>query len=119
MRRAPDPNVETCDHGYEIEAASRECARCADRPVPLPRAEPRFPQTRWHATDTTLGPRVKVTITLALVVPLLVMVYALHLAFQRPILTVLIVPFAVPVRRSPWIAQVSNPILSPTGPVGT
>jgi len=94
MRRAPDPAVETCEHGYEIEAARRDCARCADRPVVVKTPETRFPQTRWHATDTTLGPRIKVAITSALVVPLLFMLYALHSAYHRPILTVLIVPFS-------------------------
>jgi len=92
MRRAPDPDVETCAHGYAIEAARSECARCADRPVVIRAVDTRFPQTRWHGTDTTLGPRVKVVVTFALVVPLLVMLFEMYYAVHRPILTLLIVP---------------------------
>ena len=94
MRRAPDPGIETCDHGYGIEAARTECARCADRPVQAEARATRFPQTRWHGTDTTLGPRVKVAVTAALVVPVLVMLDLLRFAHERPVLTLLMIPIS-------------------------
>ena len=92
MRRAPDPDVETCEHGYPIEVAWRECARCADRPVSGAPVETRFPQTRWQGTDTTLGPKVKVAVTFVLVVPLLLMLDLLRFAHDRPVLTLLMIP---------------------------
>jgi hypothetical protein len=51
-----------------------------------------MPQTRWHATDTTLGPRWKVSITAALLVPLLLMILQLRHASQDPRFAFLMVP---------------------------
>src|SRR5262245_46806265 len=88
-----DPSVRRCEHGYQLDLAQRDCPRCADRPV-MPRVEARLPQTRWHGTDTTLGPRLKTVITLALVVPLLIMTVELRHARHQPAYTFLVVPIA-------------------------
>jgi hypothetical protein len=52
----------------------------------------RLPQTRWRGTTTTLGPAWKVKITLAVVVPLLLMILDLRLASRRPEFAFLAVP---------------------------
>ncbi len=85
----------TCEHGYEHVAAKSDCPRCADRPESArPLDPPRFPQTRWHKTATTLGPALKVAITVALVLPLLVMLYALRFAHENLANAFLVVPAA-------------------------
>jgi hypothetical protein len=56
----------------------------------------RTPQTRWHATDTTLGPVWKVVITTAIVVPLLFMITEMRFAPQLPELAFLAVPIGGP-----------------------
>jgi hypothetical protein len=53
---------------------------------------PRVPQTRWHKTDTTLGPVAKVTITVLVIVPILVMLNAIRFASDHPERAILIVP---------------------------
>jgi hypothetical protein len=94
MRRAPDPSVPRCEHGYDRDLAHRDCPRCADRPV-VPRAADWWrPQTRWHGTDTTLGPRTKVAITVGLIVPWLLMAYKVTLAGSQPVYAFLVVPLA-------------------------
>jgi hypothetical protein len=62
MRREPDPPISRYEHGYECEAARRDCPRCADRAVAVLPAVGRLRRTRWYATDTTLGPFAKVAI---------------------------------------------------------
>jgi hypothetical protein len=91
MRRAPDPTT-ACEHGYALAASSAECPRCADRLVVGCPPGPRLPQTRWHKTETTLGPAAKVAITVALFAPLLVMLNALRFASHHPERALLIVP---------------------------
>jgi hypothetical protein len=91
MRRAPDPST-ACEHGYALATSSSECPRCADRIIVGCSAEPRLPQTRWHKTETTLGPAAKVAITVVMFVPLLVMVNALRFASQHPERALLVVP---------------------------
>jgi hypothetical protein len=84
-----------CPHGYAVDIADIECPRCADRPHHAPvAAADRLPSTRWHATDTTLGPGVKTLLTLALVIPPLIMLFALGSARAHPANTVLVVPIA-------------------------
>ena len=61
------------------------------RPVQQP-ARRVVPATRWHATQTTLGPRFKVMITAGLLVPALLCVWGLTQAAHRPIATLLVVP---------------------------
>jgi hypothetical protein len=39
-------------------------------------------RTRWHGTPTTMGPRAKVSLTLVLVLPMLVCLYGLTLAYK-------------------------------------
>jgi hypothetical protein len=108
MHRLSEPPVARCEHGYERIAARRDCPRCAERPSAAPRIEPRFPHTRWHATDTTLGPRWKVAITFVIVVVFLFMVYELHFASDDPLFTLWVVPltaftvFAVRVLPEVW-----------------
>jgi len=109
MRRAPDPSVPRCEHGYDRAVARRDCPRCADRPVvPLPGGW-WVDKTRWHATDTTLGPRTKVAITAAIVVPWILMAFELSFARESPALTFLVVPLAgltlVAVRLLPAVFQ--------------
>jgi hypothetical protein len=94
MRRAPDSAVPRCEHGYDRAVARRDCPRCADRPVVTRSDGWWVPQTRWHGTDTTLGPRTKVAITAAIVVPWLLMAFELPFARERPVLTFLVVPLA-------------------------
>jgi hypothetical protein len=81
--RVPTFESDRCAHGYPVEQATRECPRCADRPIAFSRTV-RPSQTRWHGTDTTLGPRWKVAITVALVAPLLVMIFAIRRAGANP-----------------------------------
>src|SRR5262245_8439618 len=88
-----DPSVRRCEHGYEVDLAQRDCPRCADRPV-MPRVEARLRHTPWHETGPTVGPRLKTVITLALVVPLLIMTVELRHATQQPAYTFLVVPIA-------------------------
>ena len=92
VRLLGDSDPTRCPHGYSCEAARTDCPRCADRPIVVTVAPRPVQQTRWHATDTTLGPAWKVTITTALVVPLLLMIVQLRHASDSPVLAFLIVP---------------------------
>jgi len=57
----------SCAHGYPTATA---CPRCG---VVTRELRPRPTRTtRWHATPTTLGPRVKVSLTVVLLLPVLV-----------------------------------------------
>jgi hypothetical protein len=94
MRRATDPAIAHCAHGYERLAARRDCPRCADREPVAISVAPRFPVSRWDPTDTTLGPRWKVAITAAIVLPLLFMIWELHFAPGAPAMTFWVVPLA-------------------------
>lgn len=70
-----------CAHGYPADIAAAECVRCAEHAPAVRVVEhPQAPTTRWHGTDTTLGPVVKVTLTTLLVVPPLILLYALRFA---------------------------------------
>jgi len=84
-----------CEHGYARELAAAECPRCADRSnMTRVIAPPRAPQTRWHGSATTFGPLVKIAVTIALVLPPLLMGIALTYARSHPGNLFLVVPIA-------------------------
>jgi hypothetical protein len=66
-----------CEHGYE---AGIECPRCSISWSTPARAV--VSRTRWHGTDTTMGPKAKLSLTIALVLSMLVCLYGLALAFK-------------------------------------
>ena len=92
MRSLDRSDPTRCAHGSALEVARIDCPRCADRLVLAPDPRSRFPRTRWHATDTTLGPRWKVAITAALVLPLLLMILQIRNATHDPSYAFLMVP---------------------------
>jgi hypothetical protein len=86
--------VQTCDHGYELAAATTDCPRCADRPHVAVLGAPRHPQTRWHGSTLTFGPTVKALMTAALIIPTLLFAYTLAHAGQSLAYTFAVVPLS-------------------------
>ena len=75
VHRGVGVSVSGCVHGYPTVS---DCPRCAVRPsIPVRKVAAR---TRWHATQTTLGPAAKLTITCVLMLPVLVCLLGLSLA---------------------------------------
>ena len=82
-----------CAHGY-LDLG--DCPRCAPRPVrTVAPAAPAHAMTRWHGTNTTLGPAAKLGISTALLVPTLVFLLGLAAARQHPENAFLAVPLGV------------------------
>jgi hypothetical protein len=95
MRTSALEQPGACPHGYSADVADADCARCAARPDHSPvAAADRLPSTRWHKTDTTLGPGLKLLFTLAFTIPPLIMLVALGSARTHPANAVLVVPIS-------------------------